>query len=122
MSTVANAARVQAFIAAANAFFTCARGSPPKQTKERLVYYGIAGECYSEGRNLKKAGDSYLMAEKYPAAARTYREGEYFDEMVKVITQHRAALDDGLVERLTVAAQMHYFKVYFNGLLVSKSH
>ena len=121
MSTAASAARVQTFITAANAFFHCARDSPPKQAKERLVYYGIAGECYLEGHDLKNAGDSYRMAERYTAAARTYREGGHFDEMVEVITRHRAAIDGGLLERLTMAAQMHYFKVDFNSLLVSRS-
>ena len=119
ISTAPSAARNLAFIIAANAFFTCAQDSPFYQATERLTYYGIAGECYSEAHDLKNAGDSYRMAEKYPAAASTYREGGYFDEMVEVITQHRADLDGGLLERLTTVAQMHYFKVHFNGQLAS---
>jgi hypothetical protein len=114
ISTTAGAARLQAFIAAADAFVSCARDSPSKQVNERLSYYGAAGECYSEARDLKNAGDSYQMA-----AARAYREGGYFDEMVEVITQHGDTIDSSLCERLTMAAQMHYFKVYFNGRLVS---
>ena len=113
--TTTNVARVQAFIAAANAFITCAWDSPFKHIKECLAYYGIAGECYSEARDLKKAGDSYRMAEQYAAAARAYREGGYFDELVEVITQHGSALDSGLLERLTKVAQMYYFKVCFYG-------
>ena len=118
VSTTTSAARVQAFMTAANAFTICARCSPSKQVNERLAYYGAAGECYSEARDAKKAGDSYQLARQYAAAARSYREGGYFDEMIEVITQHENALDSSLRERLTMAAQMHYFKVYFNGRLV----
>jgi hypothetical protein len=120
ISTTAGAARLQAFIAAADAFVSCARDSPSKQVNERLSYYGAAGECYSEARDLKNAGDSYQMAEQYAVAARTYLEGGCFDEIVGVITQHRGILKSGLLERLTTAAKLHYFKVYFDGLLATK--
>ena len=118
ISTTDSATRIQAFIIAANAFITCARDSPSKGVKERLAYYGVAGECYSEARDLKNAGDSYRMAEQYATAARTYREGCYFDELAEVITQHGNALDSGLLERLTKVAQMYYFKVCSDEYLV----
>ena len=111
ISTTASAARVRAFTTAANAFVSCARDSPSKQVNERLTYYGTAGDCYSEARDPKNAGDSYRMAERYPVAARTYLGGGYIDEMVEVITQHGNALDGGLLERLTRVGQMYYFKV-----------
>jgi len=119
-STTASAARIQDFVIAANAFTACARDSPSKQVRERLACYGAAGECYLEARELKSAGDSYRMAEQYSAAARTYREGGYFDEMVEVIIQRRDALDGGLLERLISVAQMYYFKVYLNNHRVSR--
>ena len=118
VSTTTSAARIQAFMTAANAFITCARDSPSKQVNERVAYYGAAGECYSEAHDPKNAADNYRLAKQYAAAARNYREGGYFDEMVEVITQHKNALDSSLRERLMMAAQMHYFKVYFNGRLV----
>jgi len=117
--TTTRAARTQAFITTANAFIDCARDSPPKQDNERLAYYGIAGECYSEARDLKNAGDSYLMAKQYNMAARTYREGGRFDELAELIIQHGPALENGLLERLAMVTQMHYFKVYLNGFLIS---
>jgi len=120
ISTATSAARIKAFVTAADAFFACAEDSPSKQVNERLSHYGIAGECYSEARDLKRAGDSYRMAERYDGAGRTYREGGYFDEMVEVITRHGDALDSSLLERLTMVAQMYYFKVYFSVLLVSE--
>lgn len=119
-STLVNATRIQAFVAAAEAFIACAQECPSKQIKECLAYYGTAGECYSEARNLKKAGDCYRMAEQYAPAARTYREGGYFDELVEVITQHGGSLDPDLLERLTKVAQMYYFKVYFSKRFISE--
>jgi len=118
--TAAGAARIRAFINAANAFISCARNSNSKQANECLAYYGAAGECYSEARDLKDAGDSYRKAKQYSAAARAYREGGYFDEMVEVIVQHGNTLENGLRERLTLAARIHYFKVCFTGRLPCK--
>ena len=120
ISTATSATRIKAFVTTADAFFACAQDFPSKRVNERLTYYGIAGECYSEARDLKSAGDSYRMAERYNEAARTYREGECFDEMVEVITQHENAIDNNLLERLKMVAQMYYFKVYVSGLLVSE--
>ena len=111
ISTTASAVRIKVFDTTAKAFIACAQDSPAKRINERLAYYGIAGECFSEACDLKNAADSYLMAERYSAAARTYREGGYFDELVKVITQHGNAIDDGLLERLTMVARVYYFKV-----------
>ena len=116
--TTAGEARIEAFIVAANAFTRCVRDSLAKRVNERLAYYGAAGECYLEARDSKNAGDNYRMAEQYPAAARAYREGGYFDEMVEVIIRHRNTFDSRLVKRLTMAAQMHYFKVRFTSQLV----
>ena len=119
ISTATSAARIKAFVIAAKAFTTCAEDSPSKMVNERLDHYGIAGECYLEARDLKSAGDSYCMAERYDEAARAYREEEYFDEMVDVITRHEDVMDSGLVERLTMVARVYYFKVCFIGLFAS---
>jgi len=116
-STTTSATRIQAFTIAAKAFSKCAQDSPSNRVNERQAYHGTAGECYSEARELKNAGDSYRMAERYPEAARTYREGGYFDEMVEVITQYGDTLDNDLLQRLMMVAQMHYFKVCFNASL-----
>jgi len=117
ISTATSAARIKAFVAAAKAFTTRAEDSPSKRVTERLDHYAVAGECYSEARDLKSAGGSYCMAERYDEGARAYREGEYFDEMVDVITRHEDVMDRGIVERLTMVARMYYFKVCFDGLL-----
>ena len=120
-STIAGAARARAFVTAANAFVACARNSPPKRVNERLSYYGTAGGCYLEARDLKRAGDSYRMAEQYDTAARTYREGGHFGEMAEVVTQHGNSFRDGsLLERLTKLSQIYYFKVCFSGRSISK--
>ena len=118
ISTTASVARTQAFVTAANAFITCARDTPSKQANERLTYYGAVGGCFSKAHDLKNAGDSYRTAGQYAMAARAYRQGGYFDELVNVMTQHRDALNSGLLERLTEAVQTHYSKVRFNERLV----
>ena len=121
VSTAVSATRIEAFDTAAKAFTNCAQDySPVKRINERLTYYGIAGECFSEACDLKNAADSYRMAERYSAAACAYREGGYFDEMVEVITQHENTIDGGLLERLTMVARMYYFKVQFHSLPASE--
>ena len=105
-STTASAARVQAFVIAAEAFIDCAQHSPSERANECLAYYGAAGECYSEVHDLKRAGDNYRMAQQYDEAARSYQEGGHLHELVEVITQHGNAMDGGLLERLRLAAQM----------------
>lgn len=121
ISTTTSAARIQAFITAANAFIACARDSPSKQrANERLAYHGAAGECYLEARKPKSAGDNYLIAEQYAAAACAYLEGGFFDDVVEVITQHGNAIDTPRLERLTMAVRMHYSEVYSDPCLVSE--
>ena len=114
ISTTANAARIQVFLTAANTFIACARDSPPKRVKERLNCYGAAGECYLEAGDLKTAGDHYRIAEQYDAAARAYRGGEHFHEVVEMVTQHGGTLNAGLLESLETDAKLHYFKVNSN--------
>ena len=118
VSTTVRATRIQAFVDTANAFITCALDSP--RVNERLAYYGAAGECYLEAHDPKNGGGNYRIAKQYAAAACAYREGGYFDEMVEVITRHGDAIDSGLVEHLTMAAKLHYFKVYSISQLVTK--
>ena len=113
VSTTASAARIQAFVIAANAFIACARDSPKQRVSERLAYHGEAGECYLEARDPKNAGDNYLIAGQYGVAGCAYLEGEHFDQLAEVIIQHRDAIESpGILGRLTTAARMHYSKVY----------
>lgn len=36
----------------------------------------------------KEAGDPFARVEQYSGAARAYREGEHFDEMMEVLRRH----------------------------------
>ena len=114
ISTTAREARIQAFLTAAKAFVDCVRDSPAERVTERLGHRRVAGECYSEARSYKVSGKNYWIAGEYDEAARAYRKGGYFDEMVEVINQHRNTMDGGLIERLEMAAKVHYFKVCFD--------
>ena len=109
--STAGAPREKAFIEAAMAFNACAEAAPPELEDERRSYYKNAGECFSEGRKLSEAGKSYMNAEEYTLAARVYRKGGHFDEMVEVLRLHGDSIDGDLVHSLTQVARMFYFKV-----------
>ena len=108
---VVGSRREKAFIDAATAFNLCAQAAPPKLDEERRVYYKNAGQCFSEGRKLDEAGNSYVKAEEYTLAAHAYRKGGHFDEMVDVLRLYGNSIDGEVVRRLTQVAQMFYFKV-----------
>lgn len=103
--------RVDAFVKAGQAFFACAKASLPHQARERLAYYANTAECFVQGHMLKEAGGCFVHAEQYQKAARTYREGGYFDEMVEVLKGNPHQIETNLLAQLTKVAQMHYFKV-----------
>ena len=111
ISTTTSTVRIRAFIKAANAFIACAKDTLPEPSNERLAYYGTAGECYSEARDLKNAGDNYRKGKQYSAAGYAYKDGEYFDEVAKIIIQHSSALDHATLEDFTTATAEYYFKV-----------
>ena len=103
--------RANAFTEAGEAFYTRATESLPHQRKERLAYYTNAAECFVQGRSFKEAGGCFVHVEQYSKAARVYREGGHFDEMVEVLEEHAHQIEAGLLARLTKVAQMNYFKV-----------
>lgn len=103
--------RENAFIEAAVAFDTCAQAAPPKLEDERRAYYRNAGECFLEGHKLDRAGKSYVKAEEYTMAARAYRKGGHFDEMVEVLRLYGNSIDSKVVRHLTQVARMFYFQV-----------
>lgn len=103
--------RAEAFGQAGEAFATCARESPLDKKRERLAYYTNAAECFTQGNRWKEAGDCFVHVELYSKAARAYREGAHFDEMVEVLEQYGQKIEAGLHAKLTKVAQMNYFKV-----------
>ena len=103
--------REDAFVKAAEMFSTCANNSPPHRGREKLAYYANAAECFIQGRRFGRAGGCFVYAEQYSKAARAYREGGHFDEMVEVLEEHEDQIEANLHARLTKVAQMNYFKV-----------
>jgi hypothetical protein len=103
--------REDAFNEAGQAFSICANASLPHQPRERLAYYTNAAECFVQGHMLKEAGSCFVHAEQYSKAARVYREGGHFDEMVEVVEEHSHQIEANLLAQLKKVAQMHYFKV-----------
>lgn len=102
--------RVDAFGEAGEAFSTCANGCLPDQVGVQLAYFTNAAECFVQGGRLKEAGDCFLHAEKYSKAARAYRQGAHFDQMVEVLERHGHQIEAGLLAQLKKVAQMNYFK------------
>ena len=100
-----------AFGDAGEAFSVCAKASLPDQGKERLAYYANAADCFSRGGRWKEAGDCYMQLEQYSKAARAYREGAHFDEMVEVLERHGRQIEPNLRAQLKKVAQTNYFKV-----------
>ena len=103
--------REDAFTEAGEAFSACASESLSQQRRERLAYYTNAAECFAQGRRTKEAGGCFVHAELYSKAARIYREGGHFDEMVEVLEGHTDQIEPNLLVQLTKIAQMNYFKV-----------
>lgn len=109
--------RADAFTEAGVAFSTCAsHASLPDQKGERVAYYTNAAGCFVQGGRLKEAGDCFVHVEKYSKAARAYREGAHFDEMVEVLEGHKDEIEPSLLAQLKKVAQMHYFKVGYRQL------
>ncbi|KAF9647525.1 hypothetical protein BDM02DRAFT_3187952 [Thelephora ganbajun] len=108
--STAGAPREKVFIEAAMAFNACAQVAPLKLEDERQAYYRNAGECFSEGRKWDEAGKNYVKAEEYTSAARAYRKGGHFDEMVEVLRLYGNSIDSEVVRHLTQVARMFYFK------------
>jgi hypothetical protein len=103
--------RADAFGNAGEAFYTCANASLPDQKRERLAYFTNAAECFVQGNKWKDAGDCFNHIEQYSKAARAYRKGGHFDEMVELLEKHGKQIEPGLLAQLTKVAQMNYFKV-----------
>ena len=103
--------RADAFSEAGEAFSNCANASLQHQRKEKLAYYTNAADCFLQGRRLKEAGNCFVHAEQYSKAARAYREGGYFDEMVEILEGHAHQIEASLLAQLRKVAQMNYFKV-----------
>jgi hypothetical protein len=103
--------RADAFTQAGESFSTCATKSPPHRKGEGLAYYTNAAECFVQGRRFKEAGSCFVHVEQYSKAARAYREGGHFDEMVEVLEKHGHQIETALLAQLTKVAQMNYFKV-----------
>jgi hypothetical protein len=103
--------RADAFSEAGEAFSNCASASLQHQRKEKLAYYTNAADCFLQSRRWKEAGNCFVHTEQYSKAARVYREGGHFDEMVEILEGHAHQIEPSLLAQLKKVAQMNYFKV-----------
>jgi tetratricopeptide (TPR) repeat protein len=95
-----------AYESAAKGFIKCAKAA----TIDQLDYYRIAGECFSQARQPKRAAKAFLLAKEYTPALQQYRKAGLFDDAVDVLCKHRARIDDVVAEEFTDIARLYYLK------------
>lgn len=106
-SRPSNTSRNEAYLATARAFFSSAKVADSRQ--EKLAYYRIAAECFSEGDDYGSAAKAYLSALEYTRSAQHYRKAGMFDEAVDVIQTHRKDIPAPAAEKILDVAKIHYF-------------
>lgn len=97
-----------AFVAAAEAFITCAEAA--SKDMERRGYFRIAGECYIKNDDNSRAAELFLRAKEYTLAAQHYRKAGLFDVAVEVIQTHREDIPPDVVESIVDVARLVYFR------------
>ncbi|THH32624.1 hypothetical protein EUX98_g1581 [Antrodiella citrinella] len=100
-----DASRNEAYLAAAEAFLSSAKVAPT----EKLAYYRIAAECFSEGGEDGRAAEAYLSASEYTRSAQHYRKAGMFDEAVDVVQKHSEDIPSPSAEKIIDVAKIHYF-------------
>lgn len=95
----------RAFTAAADAFVECAAAATGN---ERRQYYRTSAYCYIRGGQDLKAADSYLKAEEFELAAKSYRKAGSFDRTLHVLTDHRAVIPEKTATELWMVCRLHY--------------
>lgn len=103
------ASRLNAYIAAAQAFLSSAEAAGNSQ--DRLTYYRIAAECFAEGKDYGRAGKAFLSAFDFTRSAVYYRKAGMFDEAVEVVQNHKEGIPAETAEKIVKVARLHYLTV-----------
>ncbi|KAI0791850.1 hypothetical protein C8Q75DRAFT_57350 [Abortiporus biennis] len=98
--------RISAFVAIAEEFLRLAAISP----LEELTYYRIAGECFAEVGEDRRAAEAYLRAKEYSSSAKSYRNAECFDEAVEIVQSHTTSIASTDAQSIINAAKIVWFK------------
>jgi hypothetical protein len=94
-----------AFNTAADAFADCGAAATGK---ERRQYYLTSADCYGRGGQDLKAAHTYLKAEEFELAAKSYRKAGSFDRTLLVLTDHRAVISEKTATDLQLVCRLHY--------------
>jgi tetratricopeptide (TPR) repeat protein len=70
----------------------------------------LGGFCYARGNEHRKAGHAFLSADAYPEAAQQFWQVGDFDELHKILVQHRAELKPEEGRRMTERLKLHFLK------------
>lgn len=101
-------ARKSAFVKAAHAFKKS--GEQAGAWAERLTYFRVAAECYSQAEDYCEGARAYLLAQDFNMAAATYRKAGLFDDAVAIIRDHANSMDPGVVKAVTDVARLEYLR------------
>ncbi|KAL4242837.1 hypothetical protein ABKN59_011431 [Abortiporus biennis] len=99
--------RISAFVAIAEEFLRLAAISP----LEEFTYYRIAGECFAEVGEDRRAAEAYLRAKEYSSSAKSYRNAECFDEAVEIVQSHTTSIASTDAQSIINAAKIVWFKL-----------
>lgn len=99
-------ARKSTFVKAAKAFWK----SGEHAGAERLSYFRVAAECYTQAEEYREGARAYFLAQDFTMAAATYRKAGLFDEAIAVIKGHADSMDPGVVRAVTDVARLEYLR------------
>ncbi|KAG2132368.1 hypothetical protein DEU56DRAFT_981701 [Suillus clintonianus] len=95
----------RAFTTAADAFADCGAAATGRESRQ---YYRTSAACYVRGRQDLNAADTYLKAEEFELAAKTYRKTGSFDKTLHVLTNHRTMIPETTAKDLWTVCRFHY--------------
>ncbi|KAG6330293.1 hypothetical protein ID866_8796 [Astraeus odoratus] len=95
-----------AFLVAGDAFTDCAKEA--LNFERRMAWYNNAGDCYSNGHDVNRAGISYMMAENFMAATRVYYDAKNFDEIIQMFECHHTKIMPDYSSTLFTVCRQHY--------------
>ena len=88
--------------------FVAVASKEPRENR-RVQYFSISGKCFLGVPDVPKAASSFVQAKEYTRAVTLYRSIPMFDDALNIVRSHRDRLPEGLAEKVTYAAQLHYF-------------
>lgn len=97
----AEATRRDAFVQAADAFLSCS-------SKQSLVYFRRAGECFEAAEKYLRAAEVYYQGESYTESVLLYRRLGNFDEAIAIVVDKNGKVRPEVADDTKSAAKLFY--------------